>query len=97
MRLTFLTFFTFRRDRARSVFGWTPGLQSILRGRILPCGCLTGVYDTCARELAEIVDTRHPACSNPDHEPDTVLWRRSPQALGPPVTADDPAAVARPA
>lgn len=75
MFFTFLTLFTFRRDSARTLFGWTPGLQAILRSRQLQCGCLTGTYQTRAGDVAEIIDARGSACTDAAHAPDTVLHR----------------------
>jgi len=30
-----------------TLFGWTPGLRQIVAGRVLDCGCLAGLYETC--------------------------------------------------
>lgn len=45
--------------------------MAILRGvssRLLPCGCLAGVYETYDGEIVTIVDSRAPACSIAAHE-----------------------------
>ena len=44
----------------------------ILRGlssRVLPCGCLTGVYETYDTEVIRILDARGPQCADPGHQP----------------------------
>jgi hypothetical protein len=42
----------------------------ILRGltsRLLPCGCIAGVYETYEGEVVTLLDDREPACKNPEH------------------------------
>ena len=42
----------------------------ILRGltsRLLPCGCIAGVYETYNGEIVTLIDDRQPDCPNPDH------------------------------
>lgn len=42
----------------------------ILRGlssRFLPCGCLTGIYETYDAEIVAILDARSPSCSDAAH------------------------------
>ncbi|HYT73111.1 MAG TPA: hypothetical protein VEL79_00055 [Vicinamibacterales bacterium] len=42
----------------------------ILRGltsRLLPCGCIVGVYETYEGEVVTLLDDREPACKNPEH------------------------------
>jgi hypothetical protein len=44
--------------------------MAILRGlssRLLPCGCLAGVYETYEGEIIAILDARGPACAEPAH------------------------------
>ena len=44
----------------------------ILRGlssRILPCGCLAGLYETYESEIVGILDARGPSCADSSHEP----------------------------
>ena len=38
-----------------------------LSGRLLPCGCLVGSYETYAGTTVEIVDAPAPSCANPLH------------------------------
>ena len=48
----------------------------ILRGlssRVLPCGCLTGVYETYANEIVGIIDARGPSCADAAHGPGEKL------------------------
>ena len=42
----------------------------ILRGlssKTLPCGCLTGVYETYDGHVVAIVDAKSTGCANPSH------------------------------
>jgi hypothetical protein len=42
----------------------------ILRGltsRLLPCGCVAGIYETYDGEIVSLLDDRQPGCSNPEH------------------------------
>jgi hypothetical protein len=44
--------------------------MAILRGlssRLLPCGCLAGVYETYEGEIVTILDARGLACKNSAH------------------------------
>lgn len=56
-----------------SLFGWTPSLRRMLRGKVLPCGCSVGVYETRSGEIVQIVDARAPACEFVAHAVDSVL------------------------
>jgi hypothetical protein len=64
----------------------------ILRGlssRLLPCGCLTGVYETYSNEIIVVVDARGQACAEPSHGPGEVLSAEESSALrGDPHTLD---------
>ena len=78
MLLTFLTFLTFtsseRRGRsARTILGWTPGVRQLVRGGLLPCGCLVGIYDTWRREIVTIVDGRGDQCPHDRHQENAVI------------------------
>jgi hypothetical protein len=52
-----------------------------LSGRMLPCGCLTGVYETYDRQIIEILDARGSCCRDSTHQPGKTL---------PPDPADNP-------
>ena len=42
----------------------------ILRGltsRLLPCGCMAGVYETYEGAVVTLLDEQEATCSNPDH------------------------------
>jgi hypothetical protein len=39
-----------------------------LGGRTLPCGCLTGVYETYDGSVVRILDERGENCRNPAHQ-----------------------------
>lgn len=56
-----------------SLFGWTPFLRCTLRSRLLPCGCVVGVYETRSGEVIEIVDARGADCPYSTHDIDVVL------------------------
>lgn len=53
--------------------GWTPGLRSLVAGRLLTCGCLVGVYQTRAGAILEILDACGPACPHPGHQQNSVI------------------------
>ena len=43
----------------------------ILRGltsRVLPCGCLAGIYETYDGQIVSIVDERGDGCPHADHQ-----------------------------
>lgn len=64
--------------RAVTIGGWTPGIRALVGGRLLPCGCLTGLYETSSQELAEIVDAAGSHCAS-GHLTNAVLsLRRGP-------------------
>jgi hypothetical protein len=57
----------------------------ILRGlssRVLPCGCLAGVYETYDSEVVGILDAREPSCTIPSHQPGLTLSRASAEVVG---------------
>ena len=57
--------------------------MAILRGlssRLLPCGCLAGVYETYEGDVVTIVDARGPACKNPTHVDGKTLPSDAPDA-----------------
>lgn len=42
----------------------------ILRGltsRLLPCGCIAGVYETYDGDIVTLLDDRQSSCTNPNH------------------------------
>ena len=39
-----------------------------LRSAVLPCGCLTGVYETYDGEVVTFVDTAAQSCPEPSHK-----------------------------
>ena len=48
----------------------------ILRGlssRVLPCGCLAGLYETYDSEIVGILDARGLSCADSSHEPGQTL------------------------
>ena len=48
----------------------------ILRGigsRLLPCGCLVGLYETYDGKSIHMVDATSPTCRDARHRPDAVL------------------------
>lgn len=76
MRFTSLTFLTFRHVRgqlkARSIFGWTPGLRTGVGGRMLSCGCLAGTYEAWSGAIVELIDEHAPHCPE-QHEDNMVV------------------------
>jgi hypothetical protein len=50
--------------------------MGILRGldsRLLPCGCLIGIYETYSGKTLSIVDARSEGCRDSTHRLNTVL------------------------
>ena len=44
-----------------------------LSSRLLPCGCLAGIYETYRDEIVVIVDARSPECADPSHMDGNVI------------------------
>ena len=59
--------------RMFSLFGWTPSLRRMLRGRVLPCGCTVGVYETRSGGVVQIIDARSAHCAYVTHVVDAVV------------------------
>jgi hypothetical protein len=57
-----------------TIGGWTPGLRALLAGRMLPCGCLIGIYQTASGELTGIIDATSKGCTE-GHDANRVVWR----------------------
>lgn len=51
-----------------------------LGGRVLPCGCLVGVYETYGGDVVATIDSRGLTCSEPAHHLHTIV---PPDALNP--------------
>lgn len=39
-----------------------------LRSRLLPCGCVAGIYETYDSEVVTLLDERNETCSDAAHE-----------------------------
>ena len=66
---------SFVRDSlVRSILGWTPGVRTLLGGRVLACGCLAGTYQTWGNQVVVILDARCEGCGHESHRPHVVLW-----------------------
>lgn len=58
----------------------------IMRGlasRLLPCGCLTGVYETYDGEIVGILDAQNPACADPAHARGSTVPLQPPAQASP--------------
>ena len=89
-----MTLFDFTRaSLAPTILGWTPGLRSLVSGRRLPCGCLTGTYLTWRGSLVAIVDAPGDHCTR-HHRENLVLWQAGAPTLAP---FEDPSSFADPA
>lgn len=40
-----------------------------LRSRLLPCGCMAGIYETYDGEIVSLLDDRGLDCTHTDHQP----------------------------
>lgn len=56
-----------------SLFGWTPAVRRMLRGRVLACGCTAGVYETRSGDVVTIIDARSSTCECVAHAVDAVV------------------------
>ena len=45
--------------------------------RLLPCGCLAGIYETYSNRIVVLLDARHTDCTDPTH----VDGKRLPASL----------------
>jgi hypothetical protein len=54
-----------------------------LASRRLPCGCVTGVYETYREEIVTIIDAHGAFCADPAHHPGNVLPGSAGQPLQP--------------
>jgi hypothetical protein len=48
----------------------------ILRGltsRLLPCGCIAGIYETYDGDVVTLLDDRQPDCTNAGHEQGSIV------------------------
>ena len=52
-------------------------LRRCVRGMTLPCGCLTGVYETYAGGVVAVVDVVGPSCNTPGHARNVVVWEEA--------------------
>jgi hypothetical protein len=43
----------------------------------LPCGCLTGVYETYAGGVVAVVDVVGPSCNTSGHARNVVVWEET--------------------
>jgi hypothetical protein len=68
-----LTFHQVRgRRKARSIFGWTPGLRGLSGSQVLSCGCLVGMYEVWTGDVVAVID--HPTSQCPmQHEAHLVV------------------------
>jgi hypothetical protein len=55
-----------------TVFGWSPGLRALATGRVLPCGCIVGRYDTWSGRVIEVVDLAVDTCAD-GHRANLIL------------------------
>jgi hypothetical protein len=65
----------------RTILGWTPGLRTLVGGRVLPCGCLAGTYHTWGSQVVVILDAKDEACDDARHRHNAVLWASTSLAL----------------
>jgi len=58
-----------------------------LKGRVLPCGCLVGVYETYAGTIVAMIDARGASCDDPSHKLHGVLPASDPAPSATPRSA----------
>ncbi len=44
-----------------------------LKSRLLPCGCMTGIYETYDGDIVTLLDDRGAECTHADHQPGTPV------------------------
>ena len=59
--------------KLRTFFGWSPGLRMTLGGRVLPCGCLVGSYETWEGDVVDVLDAHDDRCGDRKHATDSVV------------------------
>jgi hypothetical protein len=59
--------------KLRTFFGWSPGLRITLSGRVFPCGCLIGNYETWRGDVVEVLDAHDDRCSDRAHATDSIV------------------------
>ena len=59
--------------KLRTIFGWSPGLRLTLGGRVLPCGCLVGSYETSRGDVVEVLDAHDDRCVDRAHATDSIV------------------------
>ena len=69
--------------KLRTFFGWSPGLRITLGGRVLPCRCLVGSYETWRGDVVEILDAHDERCTERGHATDLIVGysKRSRQSM----------------
>ena len=78
MRLKSLTSLTFVTAdgapvKARTIGGWSPGVRTLVGSRVLPCGCMAGVYETWSNRQVVIIDAHGETCTDATHETNGIL------------------------
>ena len=59
--------------KLRTFFGWSPGLRMTLGGRVLPCGCLVGSYETWERGIVDVLDAHDDRCTEAAHADNSIV------------------------
>ena len=67
--------------KLRTFFGWSPGLRITLGGRVLPCGCLVGSYETWDSGVVDVLDAHDDRCIDRAHVTNSVVRFTSTRAV----------------
>jgi hypothetical protein len=59
--------------KLRTFFGWSPGLWITLGGRVLPCGCLVGSYETWEGDVVDVLDAHDDRCGEASHAANSII------------------------
>lgn len=51
------------RKKVFAIGAWSPALRTQLAGRIEPCGCAVGIYQSWRGETVTVVDMSNPGCA----------------------------------
>jgi hypothetical protein len=49
-------------------------LRTLIGGRVLPCSCLAGTYQSWNNQVVVILDERSVGCEDQRHQPNMILW-----------------------
>ncbi len=61
------------QGRLVTVFGWSPGVRTMLSGSVWTCGCSVGAYEKWDGSVVRVVERSSETCREPRHAPGRIL------------------------